>query len=86
VKQLSSNGKVEKNPQTCPGLRDLLQPKPAYINCHVCGAELEIWTDEDKTTCSQCGAEWKRPASNAACLEYCQFADKCRGIIEARKR
>jgi hypothetical protein len=35
---------MEKNPETCPGLRDLIQPKPAYINCHVCGAELEIWS------------------------------------------
>lgn len=87
---MSSNGKqsdkIEKNPQTCPGLRDFLQPKPAYTNCHVCGAELEVWSDEDKTTCPQCGAEWKRPDSSAACLEYCQYADKCRAIIEARKR
>jgi hypothetical protein len=81
------NGAVpEKNPQTCPGLRDLLQPKPVYINCHVCGAELEIWTDEDQTTCSSCGAEWKRPDENAVCLQYCQYADKCRGIIAERKK
>lgn len=85
VKSLSSKDKIEKNPETCPGLRDLLQPKPAYINCHVCGGELEIWSDEDKTTCPSCGAEWKRPDENAVCLQYCQFADKCRGIIESRK-
>jgi hypothetical protein len=83
---LSSKDKpTEKNPQTCPGLRDLLQPKPAYIKCHVCGSDLEIWSDEDKTTCTSCGAEWKRPDKTAACLEYCEFADKCRGIIESRK-
>jgi Zn finger protein HypA/HybF involved in hydrogenase expression len=86
VKSLSSDKKVVKNPETCPGLRDLLQPKPAYINCHVCGGELEIWSDEDKTTCPGCGAEWKRPDPSAACLTYCQFADKCRGIIESRKK
>ncbi len=82
---LSSNP-TEKNPQTCPGLRDLLQPKPAYINCHVCGSELEIWTDEDKTTCPSCGTEWKRPDENAVCLQYCEYADKCRGIIAERKK
>ena len=48
---MSSKDKpIEKNPETCPGLRDLLQPKPAYIKCHVCGGDLEIWSDEDKTT------------------------------------
>jgi DNA-directed RNA polymerase subunit RPC12/RpoP len=83
---LSSDGKIQKNPDTCPGLRDFLQPKPAYIKCHVCGADLEIWSDEDKTTCSECGAEWKRPDKSSACLEYCQYADICRGIIESRRK
>jgi hypothetical protein len=84
---LSFNNKPsEKNPQTCPGLRDLLQPKPAYIKCHVCKSDLEIWSDEDKTTCAECGVEWIRPDKSAACLEYCEFADKCRGIIESRKK
>ncbi|HLN45227.1 MAG TPA: hypothetical protein VK209_05925 [Candidatus Sulfotelmatobacter sp.] len=83
----SSHGKpMEKNPQTCPGLRDFLQPKPAYINCHVCGGELEIWSDEDQTTCPNCGAEWKRPDPSSACLQYCEYADKCRGIIESRRK
>lgn len=77
---------LEKNPQTCPGLRDFLQPKPAYVKCHVCGSDVEIWSDEDKTNCADCGAEWKRPDENAACLTYCQYADTCRGIIEARKK
>jgi hypothetical protein len=76
----------EKNPETCPGIRDFLQPKPAYTNCHVCGSELVVWSDEDKTTCISCGAEWKRPADDAACLSYCQYADKCRAIIAERKR
>jgi predicted amidophosphoribosyltransferase len=92
VKVLSLNGnnnsgdKFQKNPATCPGLRDFLQPKPSYTNCHVCGAELEVWSDEDQTTCSSCGAEWKRPDENAACLSYCQYADKCRAIIAERKK
>ncbi|HTY74244.1 MAG TPA: hypothetical protein VMD05_01600 [Candidatus Nanoarchaeia archaeon] len=85
---MSSKDKaIEKNPQTCPGLRDFLQPTPAYVKCHVCGgANVEIWSDEDKAKCPDCGAEWKRPDRNAACLEYCEFADKCRGIIESRKK
>ena len=81
-----SGDKFLKNPETCPGLRDFLQPKPSYTNCHVCGADLEVWSDEDQTTCSSCGAEWKRPDENAACLSYCQYADKCRAIIAERKK
>jgi hypothetical protein len=77
---------MDKNPQTCPGLRDFLQPKPSYIKCHVCSNDLEIWSDENKTVCPECEAEWKRPDSNASCLDYCEFADKCRGIIETKKR
>lgn len=76
----------EKNPQTCPGLRDLLQPNLAYVKCHVCGGNVEIWSDEDTAVCDECGAEWKRPDKSAACLEYCEYADTCRGIIESRKR
>ncbi|MCW4005811.1 MAG: hypothetical protein NWF04_04340 [Candidatus Bathyarchaeota archaeon] len=82
----SKDPSVPKNPKTCPGLREFLQPTVAYIQCHVCGSELEIWSDEDETTCSECGAQWKRPSKNAACLEYCQYAEQCRGIIEARKK
>jgi len=81
-----SNENPANNPQTCPGLRDLLQPKPAYVKCHVCGgSNVEIWSDEDKTTCPDCGAEWQRPDENASCLTYCEFADKCRGIIASKK-
>jgi len=79
------NKTFEKNPQTCPGLRELLQPTLAYVKCHVCGGNVEIWSDEDKGECIECGAEWKRPDKTAACLEYCEYADKCRGIIESRK-
>ncbi len=79
------NRPMEKNPKTCFGLKDMLQPKPSYIKCHVCGSELEIWSDEDKTTCTECGAEWKRPDKNASCLDYCEHADKCKGIIESKK-
>jgi hypothetical protein len=83
---LSSNKPFEKNPQTCPGLCEFLQAKPSYITCHVCHGELEIWSDEDRTTCQSCDVGWKRPGKSAACLEYCEYADKCRGIIESRKK
>jgi len=74
-----------KNPQTCPGLRDFLRPTPSYVKCHICKSEIEIWSDEDTTTCDSCGAEWNKPDENASCLEYCEYGSKCREIINARK-
>ena len=74
-----------KNPSTCPGLRDFLRPTLAYVKCHVCSGNVEIWSDEDVGTCGDCGAEWRRPDKNSSCLDYCEYADKCRALIEARK-
>ena len=76
---------ISKDPETCPGLKDFLRPTLNYVNCHVCGEDVEIWSDEDTSTCSECGAEWKKPDANASCLEYCEYADKCREIINSKK-
>ena len=85
MKSTSNNDKQVKNPQTCPGIRDLLRPTISYVKCHVCGGNVEIWSDEDKGVCNDCGAEWQRPDQNASCLAYCEFADKCREIVQSRK-
>jgi hypothetical protein len=74
-----------KNPETCPGIKDFLRPTLSYVQCHVCGGNVELWSDEDVGFCNDCGAEWKRPDKNASCLDYCQYADVCRGIIASRK-
>ena len=80
-----SEKKNIKNPQSCPGLRDFLRPTPSYVKCHICESDVEIWSDEDSTECDSCGAEWKKPDQNASCLNYCEYASKCREIINARK-
>ena len=64
---------------------DYLRPKPSYVKCHVCGAEVEIWSDEETAACSKCGAEWRKPDGDSSCLRYCEYADKCQGIIASRK-
>lgn len=35
------------SPQTCPGIRDFIRPTMTYVKCHVCGGDMEIWSDED---------------------------------------
>ena len=84
---MNNEGKpMEKNPQTCPGLKEFLRPTVSYVKCHVCGGNVEIWSDEDTGYCIECNAEWKRPDKTAACLEYCEYADQCRGIINSHKK
>ena len=82
---MSSKDNPVKSPQTCPGLRDFLRPSVAYVKCHVCGGNVEIWSDENVGTCNDCGAEWKRPDKKSSCLDYCEFAEKCKALIESRK-
>jgi DNA-directed RNA polymerase subunit RPC12/RpoP len=38
----------------CPGSTGV--PKPSYRKCPKCGAQVEIWSDEEKTKCPKCGA------------------------------
>jgi len=63
----------------CPGAIRLRQPEPEYINCCRCGGEIEIWTDEVKATCPNCGTMNFRQAS-PSCIDWCQEAEKCLGI------
>ena len=71
------------NPQACPGIRDFIRPTMKYVKCHLCGGDVEIWSDEDTGACINCGAEWVKPDKEASCLEYCEYADKCKEIIKA---
>ncbi|MEM3003882.1 MAG: hypothetical protein QXK96_01105 [Candidatus Bathyarchaeia archaeon] len=67
-------------PITCPGVSRFVRPKPESITCPKCRKALEIWSDEDRTRCDGCGAQVIRE-SEASCLDYCEYADKCRDLI-----
>jgi uncharacterized paraquat-inducible protein A len=69
--------------ETCPGIKDFLRPKPEFINCPNCGSKVEIWTDETDTECENCGAKVSR--GTQSCLDWCEYADKCREIIAKKK-
>lgn len=64
--------------KSCPGSRTIRDPRPEYINCPECGSEVEIWTDELKTTCSGCGNKVFR-AQQASCIDWCPHAKECVG-------
>ncbi len=69
----------------CPDIDKFLRPTVKYVSCHVCNGQVEIWSDEDEGECLSCGSTWTKPESNASCLDYCQYADKCKAIISTRK-
>jgi predicted RNA-binding Zn-ribbon protein involved in translation (DUF1610 family) len=68
---------------TCPGISNFIRPKPEFITCSICKSEVEIWTDETEAECSNCGAKVSRDMQS--CLDWCEYADKCKEII-AQKR
>lgn len=70
---------------TCPGIKKFIRPSPEYFPCPTCGGNVEIWSDEDVGVCDVCGAEHGRAEKEPSCLDWCEYADKCREIIEGKK-
>jgi len=73
------------NIESCPGIKKFLRPKPEFIQCPYCAESVEIWTDEDTAICEICEKEVSRHEKEASCLDWCEFADKCREIIKNKK-
>jgi len=44
----------------CPGPDRRKPPVPDEFECPECGAEIELWRNEDKTTCPACSKEVTR--------------------------
>jgi hypothetical protein len=47
---------------------------------------VEIWSDEEVGICTTCEEEVGRPEKEQSCLDWCEYADKCREIINRQKR
>jgi hypothetical protein len=67
--------------KNCPGIRELTRPTLRYLKCQHCGGDIEIWSDEEKGTCIDCGGEWTKPNNKGSCLDYCEYAEKCKEIV-----
>ena len=63
---------------SCPGSAEIKRPKPEYVLCPKCKAEIEIWSDEVQAECEECGAVVRKDRGNL-CINWCEFADKCVG-------
>jgi DNA-directed RNA polymerase subunit RPC12/RpoP len=62
----------------CPGAKFIRQPKPELFPCPSCGKEVEIWSDEFKARCRNCGKLVYR-SREMSCLEWCAMAEECVG-------
>jgi hypothetical protein len=69
----------------CPGISDFIRPKVEYATCKKCGGRVEIWTDEETGTCIDCGANFQEKDRIPPCLEYCDYAGVCKGIIMKKR-
>jgi len=76
---------MSKDPASCPGISQFMRPTPSYLKCPKCGGDIEIWSDENEAQCQSCGTLVSRGMLQS-CLNWCEFADKCRDMIEEKKR
>ena len=70
----------------CPG-QDKRFWKPEDIsetNCPHCQAMIEFWKDEPKVKCPNCKQVVANPKLDLGCAEWCQYAEECLGLTEAR--
>lgn len=63
---------------SCPGSKIFKSPMPEPITCSGCAEELEIWTDEIKVRCKQCGTVTYKDRM-PSCIDWCKHADACVG-------
>ncbi len=70
---------------TCPGIKKFIRLVPAYFKCPSCGGNVEIWSDEDAGICIACKRNIDRPEKQQSCLNWCEYADKCKEIIRQQK-
>ena len=63
---------------SCGEIDTVNSPVPALKKCPECGEEVEIWSDELKAKCTQCGATVFREAI-PSCIDWCASARQCLG-------
>ena len=70
----------------CPGSSKIRNPVPEYLSCTNCGGEVEMWSDETKARCTDCGTTVYRDVL-PSCVDWCKHAADCVGAdVLARLR
>ena len=61
----------------CPGTANLRTPTLEIKKCPQCGEEVEIFSNELKATCRNCGFTIYNDLQS--CIEWCWYARECLG-------
>ena len=75
---------------SCPGAMRIKDPVPEFFNCTKCGAEVEIWSNENFRRCETCGSLMQREQV-PTCIDWCKYGKECVGeeaynkYMEAKK-
>jgi DNA-directed RNA polymerase subunit RPC12/RpoP len=60
----------------CPGSSNVKIPELELLECPKCGGEVEFFTRDKKSNCTECGQTVMREA-NPSCLDWCPMAAEC---------
>ena len=61
----------------CPG-QDMRNLRVELIKCPKCGADVEIFSDEQRVRCPKCGNKINR-GEVPSCVNWCAYARECLG-------
>ncbi len=61
----------------CPG-QDIRNLRSAFYRCPNCGAEVEMFSDEQRIKCRKCGTMVYKE-NTPSCIEWCSKAKECLG-------
>lgn len=67
----------------CPGSANLRTPTLAIKKCPQCGEEVELFSNDVKVTCSNCGFVIYNDIMS--CVQWCKYAKECVGEETYRK-
>ena len=72
-------------PSFCPGQdRRYWRPEDiCTVDCPACGYKIELFKDEGKRNCPQCGTAVLNPQVLQSCASWCDYSDACVGSAAA---
>lgn len=65
----------------CPGTASISRPELLLVKCPKCGGEVEIFSDEEKVVCDNCGVAVFREKS-PSCFDWCKYAEECKDELD----
>ena len=70
--------------RACPGADNVKIPELEIVECPKCGGEVEFFSRDKKSTCTECDEVVYKEA-RPSCIDWCPMADKCFPELAAKK-